>query len=93
VTFRVRLGTIMGTALPQQKDVPRWLTLFAIQNARPKEKPYKLSDGEGLHLMVLANGSKLWRFRYQFDRKEKVVGSQGFVDWVMVDAFMHDGWH
>jgi len=39
------------------------LTLFAVQNAKPKEKPYKLSDGEGLHLLVQPNGSKLWRFR------------------------------
>jgi hypothetical protein len=34
---------------------------FAITKAKPKEKPYKLSDGAGLHLLVEANGSKLWR--------------------------------
>src|SRR5947209_8956945 len=49
------------------------LTLFAIQNAKPKEKPYKLSDGEGLHLLVQSNGSKWWRFRYQFAGKEKML--------------------
>ncbi|HEY9713625.1 MAG TPA: Arm DNA-binding domain-containing protein [Chroococcales cyanobacterium] len=49
------------------------LNALAIENAKPKEKPYKLSDGDGLHLSVQPNGSKWWRFRYQFDRKEKML--------------------
>jgi hypothetical protein len=42
------------------------LTLFSIQNAKPKAKPYKFADGNGLHLLVNPNGSKLWRLRYRF---------------------------
>ncbi len=34
------------------------LTSFAAQNAKPKGKPYKLSDGSGLHMLVQPNGSK-----------------------------------
>ena len=49
------------------------LTVFAIEKARPQAKPYKLTDGSGLHLLVEPNGSKLWRFRYHFDRKEKML--------------------
>ena len=56
------------------------LTLFAIDGARPKAKPYKLSDGSGLHLLVEPNGSKLWRFRYQFDRKEKMMSLGSFPE-------------
>jgi integrase len=56
------------------------LTFFAIQNAKPKEKPYKLSDGNGLHLSIETNGSKLWRFRYQFDRKEKMLSLGAFPE-------------
>jgi hypothetical protein len=44
------------------------LTSLAIENAKPKERPYKLSDGEGLHLLVQPNGSKLWRFRCESAR-------------------------
>jgi len=47
------------------------LTVFTIERARPKAKPYKLTDGSGLHLLVAPNGSKLWRFRYQFRPKGK----------------------
>lgn len=49
------------------------LTVFAIERALPKAKPYKLTDGSGLHLLVAPNGSKLWRFRYQFAQKEKMI--------------------
>jgi integrase len=49
------------------------LTVFAIEKARPQARSYKLSDGNGLHLLVEPNGSKLWRFRYHFDRKEKML--------------------
>jgi hypothetical protein len=27
-------------------------------------KPYKLSAGKGLYLLIETSGSKLWRFRY-----------------------------
>jgi integrase len=49
------------------------LTQLAISNAKPKDKPYKLSDGGGLSLLVERSGSKLWRFRYVFGGKEKML--------------------
>jgi integrase len=49
------------------------LSHFAITKARPKEKPYKLSDGAGLHLLIESNGSKLWRFRYRFAGRENML--------------------
>lgn len=38
------------------------LTQVAVQAAKPREIAYKLSDGNGLHLLSEAGGSKLWRF-------------------------------
>ena len=35
-----------------------------IKSAKPKDKPYKLSDGKGLHLKVNPKGSKYWIFNY-----------------------------
>jgi len=35
------------------------LTDVAIRNARPKEKPYKVADAQGLYLLVNPKGSKL----------------------------------
>lgn len=50
------------------------LTLFSVQNAKPKDRPYKLTDGNGLHLLVNPNGSKLWRFRYRHAGTQKMIG-------------------
>ncbi|WP_376741266.1 Arm DNA-binding domain-containing protein, partial [Pseudomonas paraeruginosa] len=47
------------------------LTDSAIKTAKPKEKPYKLSDAQGLYLLVNPNGSKLWRLKYRVGGKEK----------------------
>ena len=41
--------------------------------AQPKEKQYKVSDGDGLSLIVQPNGKKLWWFRYRFAGKEKTL--------------------
>ena len=53
--------------------VPSKLTVKAIENAKPKEKPYKLSDGGGLYLLVNPNGSRYWRLKYRFASKEKTL--------------------
>ncbi|MBS9479013.1 DUF4102 domain-containing protein [Ancylobacter sp. VKM B-3255] len=45
------------------------LTDVAIRQAKGGDKPFKLSDGGGLHLLVTPTGSKLWRLSYRFDGK------------------------
>jgi hypothetical protein len=47
------------------------LTNTACNNAKPKEKPYKLSDSEGMYLEIMPNGSKYWRLKYRHLGKEK----------------------
>ena len=47
------------------------LSDFAARRAKPGEKAYKLFDGDGLHLLVNASGSKLWRLKYRYGGKEK----------------------
>lgn len=49
------------------------LTDAKIKAAKPTEKPYKLSDGEGLYLLIKPNGARLWRFKYRYAGKEKVA--------------------
>ena len=56
------------------------LTLFSIQNAKPGERPYQLTDGNGLHLLVDPNGSKLWRFRYRHGGRQKMISLGAFPD-------------
>ncbi|MFP1131108.1 Arm DNA-binding domain-containing protein [Asticcacaulis sp. W401b] len=49
------------------------LTDSAIRSARPKAKPYKLSDGEGMFLLVTTSGGKLWRLKYRFSGQERLL--------------------
>ncbi len=56
------------------------LTDKAIQAAKARSRPYKLADGEGLTLLVKPNGSKLWRFRYRYQGREKMLGFGVYPD-------------
>jgi integrase len=47
------------------------LTKTEIEAAKPKDKPYRLADRDGLYLDVRAK-SKSWRYRYRFAGKENV---------------------
>lgn len=47
------------------------LTDKEIKAAKPKEKEYTLSDGDGLRLRVKANGSKLWLLNYTHPTKKR----------------------
>ncbi|MRD45650.1 tyrosine-type recombinase/integrase [Caenimonas koreensis DSM 17982] len=56
------------------------LTDTAIKKAKPGPKPVKLSDGQGLYLLVTETGSKLWRWKYRVDGKEKVMALGAYPD-------------
>ncbi|WP_050605479.1 integrase arm-type DNA-binding domain-containing protein [Ruegeria sp. 6PALISEP08] len=44
-----------------------------IRNLKSKSKPYKVSDFDGLFVLVKVSGSKSWRFKYRVDGKEKLI--------------------
>lgn len=62
------------------------LTDKAVSNAKPKAKPYKLSDGNGLYLLVNPTGSKLWRWKYRVDGAEKLMALGAYPDKSLLDA-------
>lgn len=49
------------------------LTAKQIETAKPAEKAYKLYDSKGLFLHVQKNGSKYWRLKYRYLKKEKLL--------------------
>jgi hypothetical protein len=62
------------------------LTQLAITASKPRTKPYKLSDGAGLSLLVETSGGKLWRFRYHFGGKEKMLSFGSYPDVTLAQA-------
>lgn len=49
------------------------LTVKQVDAARPKEKAYRLLDGNGLYLFVPPSGKKVWQLRFKLEGREKVL--------------------
>lgn len=62
------------------------LTNIALKALKPQAKPYKKSDGGGLFILVEMNGSKLWRFAYRYNGKQKLLSGGRFPDTSLVAA-------
>lgn len=62
------------------------LTNTQIKNARGKEKPYSLGDGLGLSVLINSNGSKWWRYRFQFNGKAKMMSLGTYPDVSLAQA-------
>jgi hypothetical protein len=56
------------------------LTHFALLNAQPREKSYRLFDGHGLYLQVSPSGGKWWRVKYRFRGREYCLSVGAFPD-------------
>jgi len=62
------------------------LTDAAVRNAKPTEKPRKLSDEKGLFLLIQPSGSKYWRQKYRFEGKEKLLALGVYPDVSLAEA-------
>lgn len=49
------------------------LTDTEIRKAKPRSTPYRLTDGRGLYLQVTPAGGRLWRWKYRYGGKEKLM--------------------
>lgn len=62
------------------------LTDTAIRNAKPKEKPYKVTDAQGLYLLVNPRGSKLWRVKYRMNGVERKLALGSYPEITLAEA-------
>lgn len=62
------------------------LTDLKVRTAKPKDKPYKISDGDGLYLLVKPTGKKYWRMKYSVEGKEKLLAFGKYPDLSLADA-------
>lgn len=62
------------------------LTARQVDTSKPKDKPYKLSDGGGLYLLVNPNGSRYWRLKYRVAGKEKLLAMGVYPDVTLAEA-------
>jgi len=62
------------------------LTDLEVKSAKSRDKDYKLTDGDGLFLLVASTGGKRWRFKYRFDGKEKLLALGIYPDLSLAEA-------
>jgi integrase len=62
------------------------LTATEVKQAKPQDKPRKLADGGGLHLLIQPNGAKYWRYKYRFAGKEKLLALGVYPEVSLKDA-------
>ena len=62
------------------------LTAVAINKAKGRAKPYKLTDGDGLFLYVTPNGGRYWRMNYRHLGKQKTLAFGVYPDTGLADA-------
>ena len=62
------------------------LTDAKIRGSKPKTKPYRLTDGEGMFLLVHPNGGKYWRFKFRFLGRERILAFGVYPDVGLLEA-------
>jgi integrase len=62
------------------------LTVKAVEAAKPRDKGYKLADGQGLYLFVTPAGGKSWRANYTLAGKQKTRTYGRWPDMSLPDA-------
>jgi integrase len=62
------------------------LTDTAIRNAKPKDKPYKVADSQGLYLLINPRGSKLWRVKYRMNGAERKLALGAYPEITLAEA-------
>ena len=62
------------------------LTKIQCDNAKPKDRDWKLPDARGLFLLVRKGGSKVWRFQYRFDGKVRTMTFGRYGDLSLAEA-------
>ena len=62
------------------------LTDIEIKKAKAKDKPYRMTDGGGMCLLVHPNGGKYWRLAYRFGGKQKTLALGVYPDVSLAEA-------
>lgn len=62
------------------------LTDTKTRTAKPREKEYKLFDGDGLYILITPSGGKLWRFKYRYDGKHKLLAFGSYPEINLLEA-------
>jgi hypothetical protein len=67
IFYGIPYNSERSTVMPR---IAKPLSDTEIRTAKPSDKPYKLTDGAGLYLIIQPVGSKLWRLDYSSGKRK-----------------------
>lgn len=73
-------GILQGYITTPLFRYPAMLSDAKLRALKPKDKPYRVYDERGLYIQISTSGAKLWRFKYRFDDKEKLLALGQYPD-------------
>jgi len=62
------------------------LSATAVDRARPREKPYKLSDRDGLYLLVKPSGARYWRMNFKLHQLQRTASFGRYPEVSLAEA-------
>jgi hypothetical protein len=78
---------VQGNIADRSDKVPQMaLTDTAVRKAEARDKSYKIFDEKGLFLWVTTAGGKIWRFKYLYAGKEKLIVFGPYPEIKLVEA-------
>lgn len=76
----MRVSRTLGNGMPEV------LTDAYFRAKKKAPRPYKVTDANGLYLLVQPNGSRLWRFRYRIAGQENVFAIGDYANMSLQEA-------
>ncbi|NDH64208.1 MAG: DUF4102 domain-containing protein [Alphaproteobacteria bacterium] len=80
------MGVCMGVRSRPVRRYPQMLTETLIRKTKTPPKPTKLADERGMYLFLTPAGGRLWRFKYRFGGKEKLLALGAYPDMSLAKA-------
>lgn len=62
------------------------LTIKKIESLKPKDKPYRVSDGNNLYIYIPKTGVKTWQMRYIINGKERIFSLGKYINVSLSEA-------
>jgi integrase len=62
------------------------LSEFQVSRSKAQGRQVTLFDGGGLYLLIAPAGGKLWRFKYRFDGKDRLISLGSYPEISLVEA-------
>jgi integrase len=69
-----------------RRDTVMALTDTRLRNSKPKAKPYKLSDGGGMYMLITPDSARYWRLDYRFAGKRRTLALGVYPTVTLADA-------